>query len=134
MNSLRQKRATADQISVPDFRILIETAEKISKTTADTHQKFLEFSNELTQGYSETFALQTKLLEHAISRSEGVDYRIQNSKFRIQNSEFRLPAPVLHFPAKTALNLPQVLLLEYWDPNLLWLMIIRPEYGYRMNL
>jgi 3-hydroxymyristoyl/3-hydroxydecanoyl-(acyl carrier protein) dehydratase len=72
------------------FSELIETAGKISKTTADTHQKFLELTNELTQGYSETFALQTKLLEHAISRSKE---SITNSKFRIQNSEFRIPPP-----------------------------------------
>ena len=70
------------------FSGLIETAEKISKTTADTHQKFLEFSDELTQGYSETFALQTKLLEHAINRSKA---SMTNSESRIQNSEFPIP-------------------------------------------
>jgi PfaB family protein len=70
------------------FSGLIETAEKISKTTADTHQKFLEFSDELTQGYSETFALQTKLLEHAINRSKA---SMTNSESRIQNSEFSIP-------------------------------------------
>ncbi len=49
---------------------MIDTAEKTAKTTADTHQKFLEFSNELSQGYSKTFALQTKLLELAIQQPE----------------------------------------------------------------
>jgi len=51
------------------FSDLIETTEKISKTTAEAHQKFLDFSTEITRNYGQTFDLQTELLEHAISRS-----------------------------------------------------------------
>ncbi len=85
-----QHPETANHRSLASARFsqLIETAEKIAKTTADTHNKFLEFSNELTLGYSETFALQTKLLGHTINRSKE---SIANSEFKIQNSKFTIP-------------------------------------------
>ncbi len=52
------------------FSDLIESADKIAKTTAETHQKFLDFSNEIIRDYGKTFALQTELLEQAIRMSE----------------------------------------------------------------
>jgi PfaB family protein len=65
------------------FSELIETAEKIAKTTADTHQKYLEFSKEITQAYGETFALQTDLLEQAVSRGQE---SIPHSAFQLPHS------------------------------------------------
>jgi PfaB family protein len=70
------------------FSDLIETTENIAKTTTEAHEEFLDFSNELTRGYSKTFALQTRLLEQAISRSEG---SLSHSELRIQNSTFFTP-------------------------------------------
>ena len=77
------------------FSDLIETTEEIAKTTAEAHQKFLDFSNEITRNYGKTFALQTELLEQAVSRSEEP---IPHSEFRIQNSEFSI-APSSPSPA-----------------------------------
>ena len=94
------------------FSDLIETAEKISKTTADTHQKFLEFSNELNQGYSKTFALQTKLLEHVIQQPEasippslrGVGPYGPEADFSIPHSAFQIPPSDPAFSRKDCLE------------------------------
>ena len=80
-------RKKADKIGTR-FSELIETTENIAKATAEAHEEFLDFSNELTRGYSKTFALQTELLEQAVSRNEGP---LPHSEFRIQNSEFSPP-------------------------------------------
>ena len=94
------------------FSDLIETAEKISTTTADTHQKFLEFSNELSQGYSKTFALQTKLLEHVIQQPEasispslrGVGPYGPEADFSIPHSAFQIPPSDPAFSRKDCLE------------------------------
>ncbi len=121
------------------LRYLVETADKIAKTTAETHEKFLDFSNEITRAYGKTFALQTKLLERAIDRGEeSIPHSLRgvgpDNPYEPE-AAFRIP----HFksrsiPAGTALNLPQVPLPGYWGPNLPWLTIIRPECGCRMSL
>jgi 3-hydroxymyristoyl/3-hydroxydecanoyl-(acyl carrier protein) dehydratase len=83
------------------FPEMIESADKIAKTTAEAHQKFLEFSNELTQGYGKTFALQTKLLELAMQQAEasippslrGIgpnDPDEPEAALRLANSEFSI--------------------------------------------
>ena len=61
---------------------MIESADDIAKATAEAHEEFLDFSNELTRSYSKTFALQTDLLELAISRGQRP---IPHSEFKIQN-------------------------------------------------
>ena len=48
---------------------MIESANAIAKSTAEAHQKFLDFSSELNRSYAETFNLQTKLLQSAIEDS-----------------------------------------------------------------
>ena len=98
-NSQHPETANQRPLASARFSELIETAEKISKTTVDTHQKFLEFSNELTQGYSKTFALQTKLLEHVIQQPEasiphslrGVGPCGPEADFSIPHSAFQIP-------------------------------------------
>jgi len=49
---------------------LIETADRITATTADAHRKFLALSEEITRSYSEAFNLQTRLLERALAAGE----------------------------------------------------------------
>ncbi|MGD9323657.1 MAG: beta-ketoacyl synthase N-terminal-like domain-containing protein [Desulfobacterales bacterium] len=70
------------------FGDMIESADKIAKATADAHEEFLDFSNELTRGYSKTFSLQTELLEQAIRRSERP---LSHSELGIQHSSFSTP-------------------------------------------
>ncbi|NNL77746.1 MAG: type I polyketide synthase, partial [Desulfobacterales bacterium] len=48
---------------------LIESANQIAKRTADAHQKFLEFTNELTRSYAETINFQTRLLQRTMEES-----------------------------------------------------------------
>jgi len=52
------------------FSELIETAERIARTTAEAHQKFLELSEEASRSYAEAFNLHTKLLERAMAGFE----------------------------------------------------------------
>ena len=61
-----------DQVSVTGSAIsnLLESADRVTKSTADAHQKFLELSNEFTRSYAETLNFQTRLLERAIEESE----------------------------------------------------------------
>ncbi len=70
------------------FSDLIETSAKIADTTAQTHQKFLELSDEITQNFAKTFSLQTKLLEQAISQGEDSipNPELQNQKSYILKS------------------------------------------------
>jgi PfaB family protein len=53
------------------FAKLVETAEQISRTTAEAHQKFLELSEEASRSYAEAFNLHARLLESAMAESEG---------------------------------------------------------------
>jgi 3-hydroxymyristoyl/3-hydroxydecanoyl-(acyl carrier protein) dehydratase len=48
---------------------LIETANQIARNSADAHRKFLDFSDELTRTYAETFNLYTRLLQRKIGES-----------------------------------------------------------------
>jgi PfaB family protein len=80
-------RQQADEIG-SRFSDLIEATADIAKATTEAHELFLDFSNQLTRGYSETFTLQTELLEQAVSRSEGP---LPNLEFKIQNSKFSTP-------------------------------------------
>ena len=52
------------------FSELIETAQRIARSTVDAHQKFLELSEEVSRSYAEAFNLHTKLLERAMAASE----------------------------------------------------------------
>jgi len=98
-----QQSETANQRSDIGARFsdLIETANRIAKSTADAHQQFLEFSNELTQGYSKTFALQTKLLEHVMQQPEE---SIPHSAFHIPTSSPSIPHSNVVFSRRDCLE------------------------------
>ena len=66
------------------FSDLIETSAKIANTTAQTHQKFLELSDQITQNFAKTFSLQTKLLEQVVDRN---DESIPHSAFQLPPSD-----------------------------------------------
>ena len=51
------------------FSELLETADRIARSTAEAHQKFLELSEEASRSYAETFDLHTKLLDRAMQES-----------------------------------------------------------------
>ena len=72
--------------AAPPFSTLIETARQNTKITSNIHQKYLEFSNELTQNFAQTFELQTRLFEQA---ALGSSESIPHSDLRIPSS---LPA------------------------------------------
>jgi PfaB family protein len=63
-----QKPDASDQRSVTStpFSELIESADRIAKSTAEAHRKFLELSEEATRSYAEAFNLHTRLLERAM--------------------------------------------------------------------
>ena len=65
------------------FSTLIEMARQSTEITSNVHQKFLEFSNELTQNFAQTFELQTRLFEQAVS---GSSESIPPSNFQIPSS------------------------------------------------
>jgi 3-hydroxymyristoyl/3-hydroxydecanoyl-(acyl carrier protein) dehydratase/malonyl CoA-acyl carrier protein transacylase len=80
----RENQAVSRMSSIGSrFSDLIETSAKIADTSAQTHQKFLELSDEISQNFARTFSLQTKLLEQAVSQGEGL---ILNPKFQNQKS------------------------------------------------
>ncbi|MBW2439823.1 MAG: type I polyketide synthase [Deltaproteobacteria bacterium] len=62
-------RVQEPQVGSP-FSDLIETADRIARTTAEAHQKFLELSEETSRSYAETFNLHSKLLQRAIQESD----------------------------------------------------------------
>jgi PfaB family protein len=51
----------------PPFWRIITSFEEQATATAEAHEKFLEFSNELTQSYADTYAYQMRLFEALIS-------------------------------------------------------------------
>jgi PfaB family protein len=82
---------------------LIETANRIAKSTADAHQKFLALSEEISRSYAETFNLQTRLLERALETAEDVtsapDTKIAASGSDDSDaSTSQLPIPDPHIP------------------------------------
>ncbi|MGD9192003.1 MAG: beta-ketoacyl synthase N-terminal-like domain-containing protein, partial [Desulfobacterales bacterium] len=62
---------TIDRQSPPNLSVstLIEAARQSTEITSNVHQKFLEFSNELTRNFAQTFELQTRLFEQALLAS-----------------------------------------------------------------
>jgi 3-hydroxymyristoyl/3-hydroxydecanoyl-(acyl carrier protein) dehydratase/malonyl CoA-acyl carrier protein transacylase len=52
------------------FSELIETADRIARSTAEAHQRFLELSEEASRSYAEAFNLHSKLLERAMQESK----------------------------------------------------------------
>ncbi|QTA92088.1 beta-ketoacyl synthase N-terminal-like domain-containing protein [Desulfonema magnum] len=60
---------TKTRVSSFQFQVssLIEPMTKTIEATSDAHKMFLEFSNELTQNFGKTFALQTQLLSEQLS-------------------------------------------------------------------
>jgi 3-hydroxymyristoyl/3-hydroxydecanoyl-(acyl carrier protein) dehydratase len=86
---------TSDQRTEADnpFSELIETADRIARSTAEAHQKFLELSEEASQSYAEAFNLHTKLLERAMAESVDSIPTDTNdtSSSNIPHSAFPLP-------------------------------------------
>jgi PfaB family protein len=77
------------------FSELIETADRIARSTAEAHQKFLELSEEASRSYAEAFDLHTKLLERAMQESEDSISAApsETTDPSIPHSAFRIPHP-----------------------------------------
>ncbi len=79
------------------FSDVIVTAADITKATAAVHRRYLDFASDLTRNYGRTFALQTRLLEQAVTRDPNSrlssNFLIPQSDFRSPTSGFRSPSP-----------------------------------------
>ncbi len=53
------------------FAELIESADRIARSTAAAHQKFLELAEESTRSFAEAFNLHTRLLQRALTEPAG---------------------------------------------------------------
>ena len=76
------------------FSDLIDSAGDITTATAAAHRQYLDFANDLTRNYGRTFALQTRLLEQAVSRDPSSQL---SCNFRIPHSDFPIPSSPLVF-------------------------------------
>ncbi len=63
------------------FSELLETADRIARSTAEAHKKFLALSEETSRSYAEAFGLHTKLLERAMQASQTGNSDIPHSAF-----------------------------------------------------
>jgi len=89
------------------FSELVQTADRIARSTAEAHQKFLDLSEEASRSYAEAFNLHTKLLERAMAESEDSipSETSDTNSSNIPHSHFPLPtsdSPHSPFPIPTS--------------------------------
>ncbi len=68
-HEIPENRSQGPETSTP-FSELIETADRIARSTAEAHRKFLELSEEASRSYADAFNLHTKLLQRAMQEPD----------------------------------------------------------------